>query len=211
MTDVNAALAEHQDKLAALEAQAAQLAATVTDFDDPKLAELDASIEQTKASIRRLQRFAQGQIVQHSTAQLAERRAAREKAYTDAVNLAKERIDLGTKIDAAFGKLGALLTQWAELGTACHRNAAHLHRDDNAPSWQYALLEAARGNNARFTGALEWALHKHQIGNVGVYLPWEQRRPLGDPYTVADAARHVAENLEIRLRDCLNQANERDI
>ena len=211
MVDINAALTEKQNQLAALEAQAAQLTATVTDPNDPKLVEVDTQIEQTKAAIRRLERFAQGQVTQHSAAQLAERRAEREKAYTDAIRAATDRIPLAEKIDATFAKLGALLKQWDELGIVCQNNAAAIHGDDAMPTWQHTLTDAARGNNSSFTGAMEWALHKHQIGNVGIYLPWEQRRPIGESYTMAEAATGTAENLRIRLHESLVSANEKDL
>lgn len=210
MADIPTAQAEARQRLASLEAEANALALSTTDPDDPKLAELDTAIEKTQATLRRLERLAQGHHLAQTEAQKAAARKSYAQAYAEAVRIAKDRVDLAVKIDAAIAKVGALFEQWDEMGKACHREACTLHRDDQAVAWQYALLDSARGNNHRFTSALEWALFRSGIGNKGVHLPTTQRRPLGAPFGLADAARHVADDLEYRLRDCLKQATERE-
>lgn len=205
-SNTHADLAKAYLELEELEAAAGKLAFETDNPDDERLVAADAALDAAKGRIRRLERIAQGLETRVTDAKRAEFKASCDQAYTDAVRIADERVKLAERLDDAISEVGKLLAEWASVGAACRNSAAFLHREDRATAWQYALLDQASGNNHGFTGALEWALHKIKLGAVGISLDTQPRRPIGDSYSIRDAAEKVAENLRIRLKTCLDQA-----
>ena len=203
MQDIDKAIAETQQRIDQINGEIISLTATAESLDDPRLMEADNQLHLAVKRLQRLAHLKQAGAVRLSADILAQKQAEREQACKAAKKLAKDRIPVAQALDAAFATVGKLLAEWDRLGTECHRNTTDTHRGDALHAWAYSFLNDARGNSERFTGALEFALLKHGIGDVGVYLPGINHRPLGDAYTFAEAAEIVAERLAFRLEESL--------
>lgn len=197
---LNAARVELND----LQRKSVQLAGTLNDPDDPAWAEVDAGITEATAKIRRLEAMQAAGKVYTAEAAVADLQARRREAFDQAMKIARERVALARKIDKAISVVGTLLDEWDATSADCHRNAAFLHSGDAQPGWQHYMLTAARGNSARFSGALHWALFRAGIGRKCIYLEHGlQHRQIGDPYSMEDAASYSADQLDAQLQRSL--------
>ena len=201
--EIDKAIQEAKQLIDQVNSEIVTLTAKVESLDDPRLMEADNQLHLATRRLQRLEHLKQAGAVRLSADIIAQKEAAREQACKAAKKLAKDRVKVARELDVAFTNLGQLLVEWDLIGTECVRNTADVHRGDALPSWQYSFLNDARGNSERFTGALEWAIQKHGIGDRGIYLPGINHKPLGDAYTFAEAAETVAERLEFRLNESL--------
>lgn len=167
--------------------------------DDEALTRIDAAIEAQRTKVQRLERMvAAGKV--HATAEAIKAgKVKRQEAYAKAVKIAKGRVELARKLDDAFAALAPLLKEWEKQGIECHANAADVNRGFD---WQYGLLAAARGNDSRLAGALDWAMHSIGLGTVGIYSDINVRKPIGmDFYSIEQAAEATAQKLAATLEN----------
>ena len=175
--------------------------------DDPELLEIDRKIDEQRRLIERLERMAEAGKVAESEEAIRAQIIARRAAVKKAGQLARDRIKLARQIDTAVAALGPLLAEWEAQGKECASNAAVVNRDLSA-GWQYAMLNAARGNDGRFATALDWAMHRAGLTERGITSDVTVRRPLGDPYTLEQAATLVAERLQAQLDNLADIADK---
>jgi len=202
-TPPSAALVAARQRIADADAALVALSASVTDPNDPRFVEADAEVEAARAAARRQERLDISQRKALNRAEYDKLMEERKVAADKAIALAQQRIVLAGQLDKSFAQLGQLLQAWAELGDECCKEVHFVHKHDTNTAWNYALLDAARGSSARFSGALEWAMHKARIGDVGIWADLVLRRPLGEPFSIADAAKRTAEHLTGTLRKSL--------
>ncbi len=207
--DIKLAQHETRAKITDLKRELVAAVGKASTPDDPKIEALDAAIGQQEARLRRLVMMDEAGQVFASQAALKELRARRKAAHDKAIQISKDRIPVAENIDKAILALGALLNQWHELGAECQRNAAEVHSSDRMPGWSYSMMCAARGDNGRFAGALDWALFKAQVGTLGISSDSVNlRRPLGDPYSIHEAAEYTAVQLSKQLENSLSLIDE---
>lgn len=199
-----AALSAARVELNELQRKAVQLAGTLEGPDDPAWAEVDQGISAAAAKIRRLETMQAAGKVYAAEAAVADLQAKRQAAFGNAMKTARERVVLASKIDKSIAALGALLDEWDVTSAECHRHAAFLHSGDTQHSWQYTMMQAARGNSSRFSVALHWALFSAGIGRKCIHLEQNlQHRHIGEPFTMKDAASYSADQLDAQLQRSL--------
>ncbi|MBW6496412.1 MAG: hypothetical protein K0B16_18020 [Burkholderiaceae bacterium] len=198
------ALSAARVELNDLQRKSVLLAGTLNDPDDPAWAEVDQGITEATAKIRRLTAMQSAGKVYAAEAAVAALQDRRQAAFGKAMEIARERVALASKIDKAIAAVGTLLDEWDATSAECHRHAAFLHSSDAQPGWQEAMLGAARGNSYRFSVALHWALFRAGIGRKCIYLEQDlHRRQIGDPSSLTDAATYVVGQLDVLLQRSL--------
>ena len=207
--DITLAQHETRAKIADLKRDLVAVVGKAETPDDPKIEALDIAIGQQEAKLRRLVMMEEAGKVFASQASIEELKARRKAAHDKAIQIAQDRISIAKKIDGLVFELGANLEKWRALGVECQRNAAEVHSSDRMPGWSYSMMCAARGDNGRFAGALDWALFQAQVGRAGISSDLiNLRRPLGNYYSITEAAEYTAEQLTKQLDNSLSLLKE---
>lgn len=198
------ALSAARVELNDLQRKSVQLAGILDGPDDPAWAEVDTGITEATAKIRRLEAMQAAGRVYAAEAAVVALRVRRQEEKDQAVKIARDRVALARKIDKAAADLGALLEEWDTTGAECHRHTAFVHSGDSQHGFQYSLMQAARGNSHRFSGALHWILFRAGIGRTCIHLEHSlQHRQIGEPFTMEDAASYSADQLDAQLQRSL--------
>lgn len=210
-TETERLLHEAKARLTDLHQELAVAVSKAKSPDDPELVAIDQAIEEQGEKIRRLERMvAAGRVAATAEARRAAS-ARRVEAKEEAIKLAKARIELARKLDVAIAHVGELLAQWEFIGCQCQNSVAEVNRGNLNSGWDHMALITARGNSALFVGALEFALFKAGVGNLGIFTDMvAARKPLGDFITLEYVAKLVAERLPAQLESHLARAEHQE-
>lgn len=182
--DYRIATVEHE--IRTISGELATACAQTDDPSDPKLIELDRRLDETRATLRRLQSIQAHQIVGHTAKQRETAKQDRATAFQRAVELAALRIGLAKKVDAQLAALGKLLTEWEQLGKECRDAVGTLHRPSD--DWDHYLFDLANGNVGSIVVAFDNALRCAGVGLVGIPFLGTQPPSTRSTTNMADAA-----------------------